>query len=148
MQSIWPTNTTAKPRTILHILSSLSAHNEKRGAASRDALWQQPEFKKLQAQVQAQRKRTADIRDQQDEIKQVNNDRKCTTGYAQYLKATEKRGQSRTTAMLDLYTLYSHMDDTIIGVSGLIQNTAHTGKVVAGKNQETPSTKSSHDGPQ
>jgi hypothetical protein len=128
---MWPANKTAKPRTILQILSTLPIQDEKHAVAARDTQWMHPEF--LQARKKP--KRTADIRDQQTEIKQVANPRRYETGYAQYLKAAQLRGKAKIDSMHDLYTLYSHTDDTISTFIGISQHTAHVGKEMRRRKQ-------------
>ena len=124
LENMWPANKTAKPRTILHILSSLPAQNAKQAAAARDASWQHPDF----PHAHKKPNKTADIRNQQVEVKQVANPRRYETGYAQYTKAVKLTGQRLLDTMHDLYTLYSHTEDTITAVTGITHNTAHSGK--------------------
>ena len=102
LENMWPANKTAKPRTILHILASLPAHNAKQAAAARDTLWKHPpDFPRAHNKPN----KTADIRNQQDGIKQVANPRRYETGYAQYTKAVQLTGQRLLNTMHDLYTL-------------------------------------------
>jgi hypothetical protein len=96
----------------------------RRAADAREALWQHPEFPKLHKKVS----KAADIRDQQEDIKHVAKPLKYETGYTQFQKAEALTRQRLLNTMLDLYTLYSHTEDAIVAVTGITQNTAHSGK--------------------